>query len=48
MVALASGFVALLPALFVYLICTKLLKRLAEVAYSPKDISETHRSKDKQ
>jgi hypothetical protein len=41
-------FASLLFLVLVYLICVKLLKRLLKVAYSPKNISGTQHSTDKQ
>ena len=47
-VGLASYFAALSLSVLVYLICTRLLKRLVKVAYHPEEVSETRHSKDGQ
>jgi hypothetical protein len=48
LVSLACFLVALLAAVLVYSLGTKLLQRLADAAYGPPDISGTQPSPDKQ
>jgi hypothetical protein len=44
-VDLASGLVALVCAVLVYVVCTKLLKRLLEAAYSPEELKNRQSNK---
>lgn len=45
-VGLASCLATLSLSVLVYLICTRLLKRLVKVAYHPEKVSETRHSKE--